>query len=87
MTRKWVEIERGRPARPLRDTPTEVRDICGTGDTVFAALAVAMIAGKSLQADCRAAMGAAGRQVANAGIAAVAYTMYPWPAYRLAVMS
>ena len=55
-----------RPAAPV-----EVRDVCGAGDTVFAALAVAMIAGKSFRDACRAAMGAAERQVAAVGIASV----------------
>jgi bifunctional ADP-heptose synthase (sugar kinase/adenylyltransferase) len=55
----------------LPATPTEVRAVCGAGDTVFAALAVGMTTGKSLREACRAAMGAAGRQVANVGIATV----------------
>ena len=46
--------------------------LCGAGDTVFAALAVGMFTEKSLRAACRAAMGAAGRQVANVRVAAVA---------------
>jgi D-beta-D-heptose 7-phosphate kinase/D-beta-D-heptose 1-phosphate adenosyltransferase len=53
-------------------TPAEVRDVCGAGDTVFAALAVEIVAGKSLPEACRAAMGAAGRQVAAVGVATVA---------------
>ena len=56
----------------LPATPTVVRDVCGAGDTVFAALAVAMITGKSQRAACRAAMEAAGNQVASLGIASVA---------------
>ena len=43
----------------LPATPTEVRDVCGAGDTVFAALAVGVITEKSLREACRAAMGAA----------------------------
>jgi len=39
---------------------------------VFAALAVGMITGKSLREASRSAMGAAGRQVAAVGVAAVA---------------
>lgn len=55
----------------LPANPTEVRDVCGAGDTVFAALAVGLITQKSLRAACWAAMGAAGRQVAEVGIVAV----------------
>ena len=52
--------------------PTELRDVCGADDPVFAALAVAIITGKSLREACQMAMGAAGRQVAAVGIASVA---------------
>jgi bifunctional ADP-heptose synthase (sugar kinase/adenylyltransferase) len=54
----------------LPSIPTVVRDVCGAGDTVFAALAVEMIAGKPLRNACRAAMEAAGRQVGAVGVAA-----------------
>lgn len=60
-----LAITETRPA-----TPTQVRDVCGTGDTVFAALAVTMLTGKSLRAACQWAMEAAGRQVADVGIRA-----------------
>jgi D-beta-D-heptose 7-phosphate kinase/D-beta-D-heptose 1-phosphate adenosyltransferase len=53
--------------------PTEVRDVCGAGDTVFAALAVGISTGKSLRQACRAAMGAAGRQVGAVGVGTVDY--------------
>jgi bifunctional ADP-heptose synthase (sugar kinase/adenylyltransferase) len=33
----------------LPATPTEVRDVCGAGDTVFAALSVEIVTGKSLR--------------------------------------
>lgn len=56
----------------LPATLMEVRDVCGAGDAVFAALAAAMITGKSLRAAWQAAMVVAGRQVAYVGIAAVA---------------
>jgi fructose-1-phosphate kinase PfkB-like protein len=42
-------------------SPTEVRDVCSAGDTVFAALAVEIVTGRSLRESCRTAMGAAGR--------------------------
>jgi bifunctional ADP-heptose synthase (sugar kinase/adenylyltransferase) len=46
----------------------ELRDVCDTGDTVFALLAVSVITGKSLRAASLVAMGAAGRQVGAVGI-------------------
>ena len=64
-----VCAERTGTAWHLPATPTEVRDVCGAGDSVFAALAVALITGKSLRQACRAAMEAAGRQVATVGLA------------------
>lgn len=72
--RGLVGAERGGQTWHVPAVPTEVRDVCGAGDTVFAALAVEMVTGKSLRAACRAAMGAAGRQVANVGIGAVGVT-------------
>jgi rfaE bifunctional protein kinase chain/domain len=51
---------------------TQVRDVCGAGDTVFASLAVAIVTGNSLREACRAAMRVAGQQVASLGIAAAA---------------
>lgn len=56
----------------LPATPTEVRDVCGAGDTVLAALAVELVTGKPLHQTCRAAVGAAGRQVSSLRIAAAA---------------
>ena len=58
--------------KALRDIPTEVRDVCGAGDTVFAVLSVEIVTGKSLRDACRQAMGAAGRQVGTVGVVAVA---------------
>ena len=55
----------------LPATPTEVRDVCGAGDTVFATLAVGMFTGASLREACRVAMETAGRQVVEIGIATV----------------
>jgi bifunctional ADP-heptose synthase (sugar kinase/adenylyltransferase) len=67
-----ASAERSGSAWHLPATPTQVRDVCGAGDTVLAALAVEIITGKSLRAACRAAMGAAGRQVRAVGVGAVA---------------
>lgn len=65
-----VCAERPGPTWHLPATPTEVRDVCGAGDTVFAAIAQGIVTGKSLSEACQAAMGAAGIQVAKVGIAA-----------------
>lgn len=67
-----VCAERSGATWHLPATPTEVRDVCGAGDTVLAALAVALITGNSLLQSCRSAMGAAGRQVGSVGVASVA---------------
>jgi rfaE bifunctional protein kinase chain/domain len=50
---------------------TDVRDVCGAGDTVLSALAVAVSAGKTLYEACRLATAAAGHQVASVGIVSV----------------
>lgn len=65
----WAERSGAISHRPA--SPTEVRDVCGAGDTVFAALAVGRITGKSLREASPVARGAAGRQVAKVGIGAV----------------
>ncbi len=62
--------------RHLPATPTEVRDVCGAGDTVFAALAVALTTEMSLRDACRAAMVAAGRQVGAVGVAEVSQIIW-----------
>ena len=67
-----VCAERSGATWHLPAAATEVCDVCGAGDTVFAALGVARIMGKSLRQGCRSAMGAAGRQVGAIGVAAVA---------------
>ena len=67
-----VCAERSGPTWHLPANRTEVREVCGAGDTVFAALAVEIVVGKSLRDACLAAMWAAGRQVASMGIASVA---------------
>jgi D-beta-D-heptose 7-phosphate kinase/D-beta-D-heptose 1-phosphate adenosyltransferase len=46
----------------------DVRDVCGAGDTVFAAIGAAMVGGQSLCEACRFAAVAAGRQVESMGI-------------------
>jgi pseudouridine kinase len=56
----------------LPATPTEVRDACGAGDTVFAAMAVGMLTRKSLREACRSSMLTAASQVASLGVASVA---------------
>lgn len=63
-----VCAERSGATWHLPATPTEVRDVCGAGDTVFAPLAVGLFLEKSLRAACRAA----GRQLGAVGVAAVA---------------
>lgn len=69
-----VCAERSGATWHLPATPTEVRDVCGAGDTVLASIALAKITGKTLREACRAAMRAAGRQVASVGVASVACT-------------
>lgn len=49
----------------------EVRDVCGAGDTVLAAIGTAMFGGESVREACRFAAVAAGRQVAKLGISIV----------------
>ena len=48
----------------------EVRDVCGAGDTVLAAIGAAIVAGQSLWKACRYVSVVASRQVANLGISA-----------------
>ncbi|MBC8355139.1 MAG: hypothetical protein H8E66_24450 [Planctomycetes bacterium] len=50
---------------------TEVRDVCGAGDTVLATLGAGMLDGHCLRRACRLATKAGGRQVERLGIAAV----------------
>lgn len=51
---------------------TEVRDVCGAGDTVLAALGAALLAGNSLRRACHAAVITAGQQIACVGIKSAA---------------
>ena len=48
---------------------TEVRDVCGAGDTVLAATAFAVFTGQSLRGACRIAAIAARHQVGEIGVA------------------
>jgi D-beta-D-heptose 7-phosphate kinase/D-beta-D-heptose 1-phosphate adenosyltransferase len=50
----------------------DVRDVCGAGDTVLAAIAAAMLRGKSLREACAFASLAASQQVATLGISSLA---------------
>jgi D-beta-D-heptose 7-phosphate kinase/D-beta-D-heptose 1-phosphate adenosyltransferase len=52
--------------------PTEVRDVCGAGDTVLATLGTAMLDGNSPRQACHCALGAAGQQIARVGISTAA---------------
>ena len=47
----------------------EVRDVCGAGDTVLAAIGVAMSAGKRFREACRLAVSVASEQVQRLGAA------------------
>ena len=51
--------------------PTDVRDVCGAGDTVLAVLGIALAAGRPLRETSRNASVAAGRQVMTLGTGAV----------------
>lgn len=51
----------------------EIRDACGAGDTVLAALGVGLITVTSLRTVCRIAGIAAGLQATQVGVAAIAY--------------
>ena len=51
--------------------PTEVRDVCGAGDTVLVALGAGMLEGNGLRRACRLATKAGGHQVSELGITAV----------------
>lgn len=50
---------------------TEVRDVCGAGDTVLVTLGTGMLAGLSLREACRIALASAARQVAVLGISVI----------------
>ncbi|MCA9119244.1 MAG: hypothetical protein H6822_22510 [Planctomycetaceae bacterium] len=54
---------------------TDVRDVCGAGDTVLVALGLALLDGNSLQASVRLAISAAAHQVAQLGTVGVNHSM------------
>ncbi len=54
---------------------TEVRDVCGAGDTVLAAIGTVMVEGICLRRACRLATKTGGRQVAELGITAAGPTL------------
>lgn len=66
--RGLVCAERGKESWHLPAISVEVRDVCGTGDTVFAALGVSLACGHSLPQSCQFATAAASQQVATIGI-------------------
>lgn len=63
--------ELGKDTMHMPAKRTEVRDVCGAGDTVLAAAGVELARGNSLSAACRFATAAACQQVANLGVSAV----------------
>jgi D-beta-D-heptose 7-phosphate kinase/D-beta-D-heptose 1-phosphate adenosyltransferase len=63
-----VAAERAGGTWYLPAEATAVRDVCGAGDTVFAAIAMGIVSRESLLEACRLASMAAGRQVADVGI-------------------
>lgn len=67
-----VCAEQERATWYLPAEPANVRDVCGAGDTVFAAIGAAMLGGAPLREACRFASVAAGRQVAARGISPTA---------------
>lgn len=66
-----VCAQRGEPVWYLPASATDLRDVCGAGDTVLAALGLAMVQGDALRTACRFAIAAAGQQVGNLGVATV----------------
>ena len=67
-------VRRGEPALHLPAQAREVADVSGAGDTLVAALAVAMAAGADLPAACRLANITAGISVGKPGTATVTRT-------------
>lgn len=66
-----VAAERAGGTWYLPAEPTEVRDVCGAGDTVLAALGTGMLNGDCLRRACRVAATASREQVGRLGIAPV----------------
>lgn len=69
-----VLAEREGAVRYLPAEATEVRDVCGAGDTVLATLGAGMLEVNCLRQACRLATKAGGHQVADLGIAAATPT-------------
>jgi len=63
--------ERSEAVWHLPATPTEVRDVCGAGDTVLATLGVGLVHGQPLRPAYRTAMLTAARQVQQIGVLSV----------------
>ena len=66
--RGLVCAEQAKAPWHLPAVPVDARDVCGAGDTVFAALGVALARGWSLGQACQFAVVAASQQVATIGI-------------------
>ena len=52
----------------------DVRDVCGAGDTVLAALGVAVARGTSLRESCVLATSVAAQQVSRVGVSSIRQT-------------
>ena len=66
-----VAAERDGGAWYLPAKATEVRDVCGAGDTVLAAMAVGLARSESLRDSCELAVMTAAEQVSQIGISAM----------------
>ncbi len=66
-----VAAERDGETWYLPTEATEVRDACGAGDTVLAALSIATATGKTLRRACRFASLAASQQVGRLGVSVI----------------
>jgi D-beta-D-heptose 7-phosphate kinase/D-beta-D-heptose 1-phosphate adenosyltransferase len=64
-----VYAERDGATCYLPAEPTDVRDVCGAGDTVLATLGMALARGESLRESCEFALMTAAEQVSRIGIA------------------
>jgi rfaE bifunctional protein kinase chain/domain len=61
----------GQVVRRVPAIPVQVRDVCGAGDTVLAALGVAMATGGTIEDGCRVAVRMAAEQVGQVGVGGV----------------
>ena len=66
-----VCVERNVSIWYLPAEPTEIPDVCRVGDTVLAALEVAIVRGTALREACAFAAKAAAEQVSRFGIAVI----------------